>query len=365
MRTSSFLFAAASLFAVHLAAQDGVAYYKFDAADADSVVNFATGPAAAPRTGTMSWPAFFSYTQGVAGSALVNSSLAGASGKYVRTGWTGGLAGSLTIAFALENRLANTPTFYSPIAGQPGWSLATGGSAGPGLQLRGVGTTDLAGDFGVALCTLPGWNHFAIVVDGATNTATWYRNGVAASTTTFAGSVSIPAQAELLVGTDYVTPCGGLYAIDEFRFVDRAATSQEIAAWANVPAAAVAFGNAANAVLQATSTPAIGAQLALRLTSAQASAFVLLGGLSYVQHGVMALPQDLRALTPSALPGAELLVAPSATRFGTLGQGSAVVELAVPEVAALVGASLAFQALTVSGQGAVGSSNAVLAGVGR
>ena len=71
-------------------------------------------------------------------------------------------------------------------SGNTGGSGATGGSAGTGLALTGAGTGDLVADFGVPLCSMNGWHHFAIVVDATAATATWYHDGAPVSTVRFA-----------------------------------------------------------------------------------------------------------------------------------------------------------------------------------
>lgn len=355
----------AALLAASLAAQDGVVYYKFDATDATEVLNHAGGPNAGPRFGTLSWPAAMAYGTGWVGGGLERSGHVGTIGHFVRSGWTGGLQGSMTVAFALENRGANTPVQYSPVAGQPDWSIATGGSAGSGLELSGAGLGNVPGDFGAALCTLTGWNHFAVVVDAAAGTATWYRNGAAVSTVPVAGPAAIPVQDELLVGTDYQTICGGLYAIDEFRLLDRAASSQEIAAFAaSTTATAVTFGTQTATVLDPVGVPAIGdPTFAARLADPQAQVFALLAGLSYVSHGSLQLPADLSLLAP-AVPGAELLVAPQSVHIGLFSGGEASVALPIPNLPGLAGTTLLLQGLVLDAQDRVAASNAVAAGVG-
>ncbi|MCA8954064.1 MAG: hypothetical protein KDE27_31440 [Planctomycetes bacterium] len=365
MRIQSFL--PTCLIAAALAAQDGVVYYKFDSGDAAEVVNHASGPAAAPRFAASTFPATATYTAGRTGGALRESGHVGVVGTWLHTGWTGGLQGSMTIAFALSNRAANTPTLYSPIAGQPSWSIATGGSAGTGLALTGAGTGDLVADFGVPLCSMNGWHHFAIVVDATAATATWYHDGAPVSTVPIATPADVPQQSELRVGTDYVTHCGGLYAIDEFRLLDRAATAAEIATWANsTTATALAFATnpTSSTVLDPIGTPTIGSSnFALRVSEPQATLFTLAAGFSYSSYAGNALPLDLGAWHPAAA-GIDLLVAPLAASFGPIAGGEATLGLPVPNLPALAGTTMCLQAFTLDGTNALRASNGVVAAIG-
>lgn len=351
-----------------LGAQDGIAYYKFDSPDAAEVVNHATGSAAAPRFAASTFAANTTYTSGMFGHAMQESGYFGLIGTWLHTGWPGGLQGSMTIAFALENRTANSSQPYSPIAGQPSWSIATGGSAGSGLKLTGVGTGDLTGSFGAPLCTMVGWQHFAIVVDAPSSTATWYHNGSLVSSTTISGPVFLPIQSELRVGTDYVTHCGGFYAIDEFRMLDRAASAAEISNWATTTtASAVVFGESPThaVVLDPVATPVIGsAAFGVRVADAQATLFALMAGFSYSRFGAMALPLDLSTLTSAAV-GIDLLVAPQVTILGLVQGGEATVGLPIPNIADLAGTVLCMQGLTLDSQEQLRGSNGVIASLGH
>jgi hypothetical protein len=344
-----------------LAAQGDILHYSFDATDSTRVLDFAGGNA----PGTTSWPPAQFYTQGAQGrGALAASSFMGVSGHYVNTGWTAGHNGALTIAFFLRNQLANTPAMYSPVAGQPSWSIATGGSAGPGLQLRGVTAGDLDGDFGIALCSMTGWNHFAVVVDPAAQTATWYRNGAVAATTPFSGGVAIAAQGQLLVGTDYVTACGGLYDVDEFRMSARAAGAAEIAAWAAQAEAAVATIAAAagSTTLSLGQLPHLGTTVTFTVAAASGQLFAFVAGTSYQTFAGRTLPVALHELLPGAGP-APWHVAIEATVLGPLAGGGEV-PLGIPASAALAGFEVYAQAAVLDGT-AITSSNALALRLGH
>jgi hypothetical protein len=352
------------LLASSLAAQQEIVRYTFDSTDTMNVLNYATGPGAAPRFGTASWPEFFMYTPGRTGNALHSSTFGGASGRYVYTGWYGPHQGALTIAFFLKNYAANSVAEYSPITGQPGWSLASGGPAGPGLQLTGWGGPDLNASFGVPLCSMTGWNHFAIVVDPAAGNATWFRNGAPVSTTPIATPASL-GTGSLLVGTDHVTWCGGLYHIDEFVMLGRAATPTEIATMATASAALVAtIEHPSAATLAASSLPQVGnAGFALEVDGPANALFVLAAGSSYALLGMAPLPLDLGTALPAAA-GQMLLVAPQVTAAGVLPKGEAAVPLPIPAQAPLLGFNLFAQAITLGANG-VAASNALAIRVGQ
>jgi hypothetical protein len=357
-------FAASILLVGCLSAQQDIVRYAFDSTDTESVLNYANGALAAPRFGTTTWPASMTYANGRFGSALAASMYMGMSGRYVHTGWNGGYQGALTIAFFLHNVIANSPTEYSPVAGQPGWSVATGGSAGAGLQLHGWGGPDLNGDFGVAVCSMPGWNHFAIVVDPVAGQATWYRNGVPATTTPITGGVVLTT-GELLVGTDHVTYCGSLYDIDEFVMMARAATPAEVALMAQAPIATVVpFGTVTNVVVQANALPTAGnLSFALQVSGPANTVFVLAAGGSYAQAGAVALPLDLGPILGAS--GQFLRVSPDVSVAGALLNGVASVGIAIPDQPQLLGVQLFAQAIDLTASGSFVASNGLAMRVGR
>jgi hypothetical protein len=357
LRCCSVLLLPACLFA-----QQEIVHYAFDSTDTDQVLNYAGGPNAAPEFGTTSWPANDMYVPGRFGNALQASPYVGVIGRSVHTGWNGNHQGELTIAFFLKNQLANTPTAYSPVTGQPGWSLATGGSAGAGMQLTGWGGPDLNVDFGTAVCSLPGWNHFALVVDS--QSATWYLNGAVASTTAISGTVTLGG-GELLVGTDYVTFCGSLYHIDEFRMLGRAVTPAEIAAWSSTPAAATTlFGVENGMTVGALGLPTLAnATFAIELEAQQSSIWLLVGGTSYANHGAVALPFDLGTVLPGA-SGSMLRVAPMATAAGVLSGGEATFALPIPNEPLLGAAQVFFQAIGL-GESGIEASNGLAVRIGE
>ncbi len=348
-----------------LAAQQEIVRYTFDSTDTTNVLDYATGPGAAPRFGTTTWPEAFMYTPGRFGSALHSSTFGGASGRYVHTGWNGPHQGALTIAFFLHNFAANSPSLHSPIAGQPNWSIATGGSAGPGLQLSGWGGPDLNATFAVPVCSMPGWNHFAIVVDPFVGAASWYLNGAIAGVAPVTPAGVTLGTGELLVGTDWSTVCGGLYHIDEFVMLGRAATPAEIAAMATTAAALVAtIEHPSAATLAASSLPQVGnAGFALEIAGPPNALFVLAGGSSYALLGTASLPLDLGTALPGAA-GQMLLVAPQVTAAGVLPKGEAVVPLPIPAQGSLLGFNLFAQAITLAANG-VAASNALAIRVGQ
>src|SRR5262245_32250905 len=351
-------------FAAAASAQGAVLYYKFDATDATQIVNYATGSSAAPRFGTSLWPAEYIYTSGRTGAALEHSYFGGLSGSFVYTGFTGPLTGSMTIAFALQNGIANSIAEYSPIAGQPSWSIATGGSAGPGLQLRGSGVGDLSVDFGTALCSMPGWNHFAVVVDAAAGTAAWYRNRAGAAARAITAQGQIPAQQELRFGTDYSTYCGGLYNLDEFRLLNRAATPTEVATWATATSAvAVPFGATTNVSLQAVGVPTLGNNAFAVRAVTTGSLVAFAQGFGYTEFGGQPLPRDLGQLLGA--PGQSLLIAPASIDLAVTSGGEALLSIAVPANPQVLGFTLALQAAALSAEGTLQVSNGLLISAGQ
>jgi hypothetical protein len=361
LRSCSVLLLASSLLAQH-----EIVHYTFDSTDTTEVLNWARGPVAAPAFGTTTYPESYTYAPGRFGSALQASPYMGGGGNGVYTHWYGPHQGAATIAFFLKNAIANSVTAYSPVAGQPGWSIATGGSAGPGLQLNGWGGAPLNGDFGVPLCSMTGWNHFAIVVDPQAATATWYRNGVPATVTAIPASPGVTfGTGQLYVGLDYVNWCGSMYDIDEFRLLGRAATPAEIAGWAQQPSAAMqTFGVAHDVTLAATTLPLLGnAAFVLDVDAPLSSVVLLAGGFSYTQHGALALPFDLGAVLPGAA-GRQLLVAPVATAASLVVGGEASFALPIPQTPSLGGAQLFLQTIGL-GETGVQSSAALALRVGH
>ena len=356
-------FVASILLVGCLPAQD-IVRYSFDSTDTESVINYASGPLAGPRFGTTTWPASYTYTDGRFGSALAASMFGGLSGRYVLTGWQGGYQGALTIAFFLRNDNATSVNQYSPVAGQTGWSIATGGSAGPGLQLRGWGGPDLNSNFAVPVYTMPGWNHFAIVVDPVAAQATWYLNG-APSTSTPIANGAVLTTGQLLVGTDHVTYCGGVYDIDEFVLMADAATPAEVALMAQAPIASVVpFGTVTNVVMQANSLPSAGnLNFALQVSGPANTLFVLAAGGSYAQAGAVALPLDLGAILPGAA-GQLLRVSPDTMVAGVLLNGSASVLIPIPDQPQLLGVQLFTQAIDLTAGGVI-ASNGLAVRIGR
>ncbi|HEX6812651.1 MAG TPA: LamG-like jellyroll fold domain-containing protein [Planctomycetota bacterium] len=355
---------ACSLLVGTLCAQQEIVRYAFDSTDTNSVLNYASGPLAGPKFGNTTWPVEYVYDNGRFGSSLKASMYGGLSGNYVHTGWQGGYQGALTIAFFLHNVNANSVSLYSPIAGQPGWSIATGGTAGAGLQLHGWGGPDLNGNFGIPVCSMPGWNHFAIVVDPAAGQATWYHNGVPATTTPISNGV-VFTTGQLYVGADYVNWCGSLYDIDEFVMMGRAAPAAEVAFMAQAPLATVVpIGTPANVVVAANQLPTVGNQsFAFQVTGPADTLFVFMMGLGYANAGAVALPFDLGTILPGA-SGQMLRVSPDASAAGVLLNGQASVPLAIPDLTQLLGFQVFGQAIGLSATGFT-ASNALAARVGR
>jgi hypothetical protein len=329
------------------------------------VLNYARGPQAAPVFGTTVWPAPspYTFTDGRFGSSLKASPYMGATGNSVHTGWNGPCQGALTLAFFLRNQLANSTGSYSPVAGQPGWSIATGGSAGAGLQLHGWGGPDLNATFATSLCSMSGWNHFAVVVDPAAGQARWYHDGALAVTTAITGGVSL-GTGELLIGSDYVNSCGSMYDVDEFRMLGRAASAAEILSWCQAPSAAVqVFGAPAGVTIDTMTLPTSGSNVTVNVNAQAATVFVFAAGFSYASNGSQQLPADLGALSPLAA-GRMLLVAPQATMFGVLTGGQGQLTLGMPQSAQLRGAQLFGEAFGVTPAGTIDASNAIALRVG-
>jgi len=212
---------------------------------------------------------------------------------------------------------------------------------------------------------MPGWNHFAVVVDAAAGMATWYRNGAVASSRTITGQVQIPAQGELRVGTDYVTYCGSLYDLDEFRLLDRAATPAEIAQWANATSAvAVPFGAATNLTLQAVGAPTLGnATFAVRAVTASGSLVAFAQGFGYTEFAGQPLPRDLGQLLGA--PGQSLLIAPASIELAVVSGGEALLPIAVPANPQVLGITLAVQAAVLPAEGTLQVSNGLLVSAGQ
>ena len=340
-----------------LASAQDVLAYKFDSRTAPTALNFAARSGLAPAEGTARYGTSpWTWTDGRFGpAALKHSPYGGLGANYVDTGWTGALQGDATFAFWARNGLANSTAEVSGFLGRDRFSLATGGPAGGGLTLSGWGGPDLVAAFGVDLCAMPGWNHFAVVIDATARTATWYRNGVPTSTVPVAGGVALAGSLDTMkIGVDHQNWCGSLYDIDEVIVANRAASAAQVRQWATADTAAdAAFGNGTQQTTLTTAggTPALGnAQYRLEVGGAANASFaVVLGG----QRTHIELAGLLG-------PGGALFTLPAVALPGRLDeQGRGQLPLPVPELPALDHAVAFSQAIVMLPAGGFAASNGI------
>src|SRR5262249_37199440 len=124
---------------------------------------------------------------------------------------------------------------------QSSFRCFTGGVAARGLYLRYWGGTPnpLILPYDIQTAASTAWVHVAIVVDSVLGMATWYVHGQVNTATPSTGAANVVTGAQnFFVG--YYTQFTGVnnYDLDEFRFLNRAASAFEVLAWANRPAGA-------------------------------------------------------------------------------------------------------------------------------
>lgn len=271
-------------------------YYKFDSVGSPTIVNYASSDAAASTT-TPTYGPTNSYAKGRFGPGALAAAIFGVVGNFVDSGWRGPHSGSATFSFFLKNRYANAATIRSGFVGRKGFGISTGGEAKGGLMMKGWGGQVLHAHFGKDLCFIPGWHHYAIVIDAKAKRATWYFDGKPHKSEAIASGVRLLKSDPLWIGRDHIDHCGSRFDMDEFRFAGRAASATEIQAWATRhQAASGAYGSdpVRDDDLVTNGRPVLGnSSFGLRVSAEAATPFALGWGLSRVRFGSLVLPLDL------------------------------------------------------------------------
>ena len=301
------------LFAVAVSAAlpaQNVLHYKFDEHCGAEVVNFAgstTGNAAIHTVlpgGPDAARIVGRFDQALSGTAGTGTT------TYLTTGWAPATAtGSFSFAMWIRNHPGNPSAIgFGYLFGAQGGNFRVFTGSSGKLFLSGVpGSATSAANLTTLLNA--GWVHAACTVDGTTNQATWYIDGVADPTVTMTQGVA-------LAGTDFAMGArdtGGSSAspldTDEFLFAETLWTPAEVLALSqNPPAADGGFTSgvpsqcgAGNVVLgSAGGKPFAGnPSYALTVATATPSLFLLLVGLDRCTFGgAVPLPLDGTPLLP-------------------------------------------------------------------
>lgn len=350
-----------------LSAQNEILYYKFEGGGSNAL-NYAEAspaPGQGSITNTLTTAPTSSFVPGQFGDALTSGvTPAPYQANYVDTGWAPSVTGSYTWAMWLRNS-RGTPgpslTYLAgiPVSGQ--FRIYTGSSIL--LTVGGAGGTSYySTTANVYQLATAGWVHVAFVVDTASMTAQYYINGTPEAQLTLNGLPSITGAA-FYIGRQTAANAPSIYDIDEFRFLQRAATATEVQTWATMNGAgASAFGAGCGASLApANGQPVLG-NLAFGLagaSSAPNSLGVLALGFSRTTWGALPLPFDLGFVFPQ-LAGCQLEASPDVTlSVVTDAAGAFAQAFPVPPLAAYDGFSLYAQGLLLGGPTGLASTNPV------
>lgn len=360
-----------------LAAQQQALYYKFDDFGATEVSNHGNHPDSPPFAGSpFGQLGDSTYTDGKFGDgALKASPFAGASFQGIESHWAVDHVGSFTVAWHLRNRSSTT---FSPVSAffsrpdadltQSGFLLATSDFSQPtsdnnSIWLHGWGGPAIGFQPPTPLSSISGWHHVALVIDAASNTASWYWDGNLEQSSSIPNGVVVPDNGKTMqIGgssTNFVH-CGNGFDTDEFRVLLRAATPLEIGGWVDHPSPSngpvpvpddsldhptfdVPFLGNDTYSLNVSGPPN---QMAIVLFSEETVA-------------------PVSSLPILGLPGA-FRVQPSVLLFGqTDATGQATIALPIPNFQVLEGYSFHTQAVTVDGMVPTGISAGVTHSIGR
>jgi hypothetical protein len=325
-----------------LPAQNEILYYKFDEAGGGRVTNFAPAASPAPEEGTVTSTDVSGFAPGRMGPGALRGGGPGGS-SFIETGWNGSFSGDFSAAFFMRQRNPGTALMYffgNNVGG--GFRAFTNGVGGRGMILRNWGGTpaDLATSRDLQALAAAGWVHVAIVVDTSRGVATWYVDGVPEPAIPIGSGANVPASPGFRAGAQLSAT---YYDIDEFRFLNRAASPVEVRAWSQQTTAADSpFGRGCGATLAASSgPPRLGNALyQLDLAGALARPYLLGIGTSRTTWFGVPLPFDLGAVF-GALPGCQWEASLTLVFPGVLDVfGNATVGLPIPNDAALDGASI-------------------------
>ncbi|MEZ5966512.1 MAG: LamG-like jellyroll fold domain-containing protein [Planctomycetota bacterium] len=341
-------------------------HYSFDrGAPGNDTINHAGGRGA-PATSAMVGVGQTPWAPGRFGFALRGRAdpLGNLGVSTCDTGWLGGLAGSLTVAWWMRERIDPGPA-SSSFFRIGAFRCFRDDSTGHG-RLNCVGwaggtesaplTTD------VATPARTRWVHVALVVDGDSSmrTATWFVDGVRADTHPIATPVSIPTGiSPFVIGGGTAQRDATAYDIDEFRLCAFAATDSMVLGWARADAEPLAgtYGQTCGSALRARTQPALANIWRLAAEAPATST------LSPILGGALVPPFDLSLFhRPGCLLHTEprFFLAPvaAAGEYTTL-------QLAIPDDVNLIGGPLSVQLVVVERTGNLRFSNSLAATLGR
>lgn len=148
----------------------------------------------------------------------------------VDTGWNLDVAGSMTIGFWARFAPALGAATPGYVFGVDSGSSARCYYTGGRLSIRGWGTVPNV-DSAVDPASLPGWHHYAVVVDDQAGIASWYVDGVPdGPLTTFTAGTAQVQGGRFLIGGFGASDSRFTrhFDLDDFRCYGRALTSNEI-----------------------------------------------------------------------------------------------------------------------------------------
>jgi hypothetical protein len=352
-------------------AQQDILHYKFDESGGTQVVNFAPAGSPAPREGTIVSSDVTAFAPGRFGLGSLRGGGTGGTAfrSHIDTGWNGTFTGSFSVACWMLQRVAPAGTSYlfdlgNAPATQGSFRCFSGGVAGRGLYLRYWGGTPnpLILPYDLQTAASAAWVHVAIVVDDVGGAATWYINGAPHTVIPIAGTAAVTGVTQnFLVG--FYPQFTGInnYDLDEFRFLNRAATAQEVMLWSlHPPAADGAFGAGCGLTLAGLGgLPTLGnLGYGLNVTGTP-SAGLLVVGRSRVRLGPAPLPLDLGLW----LPGLNGCLLHSSADFILVG-GTGLTPFGIPQDPALAGAVVYCQAVFAGGAPGWLSSNPLAVALG-
>jgi hypothetical protein len=266
---------------------------RFDRGAGTFAINHAGIAGGAPSTASVTATASDAWTP----AGRFGAALRGGDG-ICDTGWSGGLRGSFTLAWACRQR--------APLGGESEFAALgpfrcyTGGAAGSGVRCEGWGGGALQLNHDIQALAASGWVHVALVVDAEAGMATWYVNGIARQAGAIGTDANLPAgPATLRMGTR--APGGaGDYDLDDVRLRGAAASAAQIAGLAtSSPASSTLLGVACGLALRdQNGPPARGnANYGLRIEGPPGANAALMYGLG-TRLGAVDLPFDLGLILP-------------------------------------------------------------------
>ncbi len=209
-------------------------YYDFNTGKGATAVNQATGTDTT-MTGTDAWMHPARY-----GPSMLKGQPS-TSTAWVESEFKGPITGDLSIHWWMKERVSPGTGLSYLLGGLGSFRGFTGGVAGKEFWLRAWGGTDLQlPTVGADLQTraqAPRGVCVSLTIDGTANVAQWYIDGAAhGAAITITSGANVAAYANgFRVGKHTSDSSSSRYDLDEFRMVNRVATTAEIAMWCAGP----------------------------------------------------------------------------------------------------------------------------------